>query len=297
MVRHTRGPAVVALALALVAGSGREAAALEVVSPSDVKALAGKKAFVEVPCSARVGGKEVHLFVGQELTIVGPGKISAWAKVSTAEGTFELMLENLSKTKPAYDQLATGKLETFIGQVFVAAYDIPEQLAQLWKKKDYKLDDEESSLARSAYEKAFAYHEQLVGRLVNGRTNKAQVLGDEKYRWLWTADQTVQDAYCEGMTYLAEYKKSDFLKKCERTRDVVSARGGLAESARAIMRAKHELKEKYWLKNLKKNAPQAQKDALDKEETAKREKKIVELEESMAKTREKTEADRKALGY
>jgi len=295
-----RRSTLIAALVLLVVGS-RTALAFEVISVADVKDLAGKTVWIEVPCSAAVQKpyKEIHIFVGQEVTILGPGTPAVWAKVKDSAGNvLDLQIDYLSKAKPAYSQLATGKLEAFLPGVFAEAYDIPAKLADLLKSHDYDFGkDLPARAAYDAYEQAFNYHKHLLGHLVNGREGRVTILGDESKKWLWTADPSVMEAYSEGMTYVKTYEKSDFLRKAETARDLAGSEWTLAESASNIMVAKHELGQKSWLSGLKKDVPQAQKDALDKDETDKRTKRIAELEERIVKTREQNDVNRKKLGY
>src|SRR5205807_687690 len=81
--------------------------------------LAGKKVYVEVPVEVRrkkPAFASRHLFTGEEVTVKGREKsqIDAWCVVTDKDGAdWEIMVEDLSKTRPAYSMLATGPLEKF----------------------------------------------------------------------------------------------------------------------------------------------------------------------------------------
>lgn len=278
--------------------------AYERVKPASVPSLAGKKLWVEVSCSARQKDpyKEVRLFTGQEVTCKGRlrDQIDAWCVVQTAAGeTVEVMVENLSAAKPAYSLLAPGKVEALIPQVAAEAYELPFKLVELWKSHDYCLDkDDDARDARNCYEQAYNHHLNLLRSLVgSSNTSKTTILGDKSYAWLWTADASVMEAYVEGVTRIEAHKKSGFAAKAERIEQAVHDAGAASEAASDIMMVKDELRRKSWLEDIAKDVPKAQRDALDKEETATREKRVAELEKRVADDRAAAEKARKELGF
>lgn len=282
---RTIGFAVIATLAAASAAS-----AFDPVAPADVAALAKKKVYVEYQVEVRWKEpfREGHLFVGQEVTVKGreERQIDAWCVVTDAAGNdWEVMVENLSTTPPAYSMLATGPLEEFLPRVAAAAIDLPLRIAEVYQANGYDQRIPEVMWLRAAYEKAHDAHVFLLRNLIHGRTSKSQVLRDEKNRWLWMADPSIMEAYCEGMPNLERWKQSDFMKKAEALEELVSAAAESKEAALTISRLKEELERKPWRSSLHMDAPPAQKDALDRAEIADREKKIAECGERIAASR------------
>jgi hypothetical protein len=304
MKTRTRQAAIAVAVFASSFAAAAPAHAYERIKPSEVTKLTGRKVWVEVPCEvhSRKPYKEVHLVTGQELTLKGRerNQIDAWCVVQDDQGnTLEVMVKNLSAAKPKYSMLATGKIDEFLPKVFAEAYDLPLQLADLWKAHDYCLDkDDDARDARECLEEAAAWHKLLLGKLVRGgNVSKATVLSNESYRWLWTADPSVMDAFCDGILSVEAWKKTDFRKKAEEADEVLGTTESVAEAAGDTMMVKDELKRKPWMSDLRKDVPLAQRDALDKDETSKREARVRELEARMTDGRARAEKERATLGY
>ncbi len=307
-IRTLVASTILSLALA------ESAAALEPVKPSELESLAGKKVYIEVPVKAELRkGRNVeerrYLVTGEAVVLRGAAiekdpfsknswAVDGWCQVETTDGkVYWLMTKHLSKTKPAYSMLDTGDLETFLPKVCAAGVEIPGQLADLWKKHDYDFDkSDEARELRQAYDDAFSHHKWLVRQLVHGRESRSQALRDETRGWLASADPSVMDAFCEGMTYLDRWKKSEFMKRAEAARDLLSTASRQTEAAGEISRVKYELRQKGWLQGLRPDVSQAQKDALDREETGERVKRIEELEKRISEARERIAAERKEVG-
>lgn len=288
---------------ALLAASAGTAEALEPIRMSEVPALAGKKVFVEVPVEVyhqKPSHAERHLFTGDEVTMKGREKrqIAAWCVVTDKEGNdWEIMVEKLSKTAPAYSMVATGPLEKFLPAVFAEAYEAQWKLTDLWQGHAYDLShDDEVRHLREAIEAAALAHKNLLSKLIHGRESKTQVLEQEGHKWLWTADASVLDAYCEGMQYLDQWKTSDLFKRAEKASSLVGAANNASDAAGEISRVKDELQRKPWRSDMKQDAPQALRDSVDKDEIATREKRVAELEKRIADARVESTRGRTALG-
>jgi hypothetical protein len=287
-------PTKLLAAAALVAATAGTAAAFDPIPAADVPGLAGTKAYIEVPVEVRHKKPKFatrRLFTGEEVTIKGRerGQIDAWLVVTDKDGQdWEIMLENLSRTQPAYSMLATGTLEEFVASVFAEAFATQWKLTDLWQAHDYDLSTDGATRdQRTALEDALRAHRSLLDHVVHGRESKSQVLGDESKKWLWTADPSVLETYCEGMEYLDQWKKSDLLKRAERASSLLGSAENAADAAGEISRLKDELKRKPWRGSVNREAPPALVAAMDKDEVASREKRVKELEGRIAEAREK----------